>query len=83
MTGGWRAWTRLHVVLRLPTTSTTSTCVTAASWGWREQLNASVRGGLVLCYAGLPETQADAAARRLAETLTAGSAAPHDERERR
>ena len=38
------------------------------------EIEATVRG-LVLCYAGLPETQADAAARRLAETLTAGSAA--------
>ena len=41
-------------------------------------VEATVRG-LVLCYAGLPETQADAAVRRLAETLAPGSpAAPPD-----
>ncbi len=65
----------LHVVLRLPDDVDDHEVVSqladrglAASPLSAYAVEASVRG-LVLCYAGLPETQADAAVRRLAETL--------------
>ena len=74
----------LHVVLRLPDDLDDLDVVTrlaerglAASPLSAYAVEATVRG-LVLCYAGLPETRADAAVRRLAETLAPGSpAAPH------
>ena len=72
----------LHDVLRLPDDVDDLDVVTrlaerglAASPLSAYAIEATLRG-LVLCYAGLPETQADAAARRLAETLTADAAAP-------
>jgi GntR family transcriptional regulator/MocR family aminotransferase len=71
----------LHVVLRLPDDLDDLDVVTrlaerglAASPLSAYAVEATVRG-LVLCYAGLPETQADAAVRRLAETLALGSPA--------
>ncbi|GAA4400294.1 PLP-dependent aminotransferase family protein [Fodinibacter luteus] len=68
----------LHVVLRLPDDVDDLDVVTglarhglAASPLSAYAVEAPVRG-LVLCYAGLPETQADAAVRVLARVLLAG-----------
>ncbi len=72
----------LHVVLRLPDDVDDLDVVSrlaeqglAASPLSAYAVEATVRG-LVLCYAGLPETQADAAVRVLARVLRDGDPSP-------